>query len=65
VFCTHGSTTGKLNKDELLYLQTRGLNKEVAEKLMIQGFVTDLFSRMQKLGIKDEIKNYINEFNWQ
>lgn len=58
VFCTHGSTTGKLNKDELLYVQTRGLDTEKAEKLMIQGFVNDLFLRMEKLGVKDEVEEY-------
>lgn len=42
VFCTHGSTTGKLNPDDLYYLQTRGLNQIQAKKLMIDGFIKEI-----------------------
>lgn len=42
VFCTHGSTTGYLNQEELYYLQTRGLTKKQAEKLIIDGFLSEI-----------------------
>jgi len=42
VFCTHGATTGRLNPDELYYLETRGLEKKKAEKLLIDGFINQL-----------------------
>jgi len=39
VFCTHGSTTGKINEDQLYYLISRGIRKEDAKRLIIQGFL--------------------------
>lgn len=48
VFCTHGSTTGKLNKDVLWYAQSRGLTKESAQYLLVQGFIDDIIFAVQK-----------------
>lgn len=39
VEATHEATTGKLNEDQLFYLQSRGLNRPAAEALLIHGFV--------------------------
>ena len=50
VRCTHGSTTGKLSEDMLYYLQTRGIDYNKAEKLLIEGFVGDVFDRMKHVG---------------
>lgn len=38
VRCTHGSTTGKLNDDQLWYLQSRGLSTLRACQLLVAGF---------------------------
>jgi Fe-S cluster assembly protein SufD len=48
VFCTHGSTTGTLNPEHLLYLQTRGIAKEPGVELLKQGFICDLLDRLPK-----------------
>lgn len=42
VFCTHGSTTGKISEDQLYYLTSRGINKEEAKNLIVQGFLEDV-----------------------
>ncbi len=42
VFCTHGSTTGKISEDQLYYLTARGINKEEAKNLIIQGFLEEV-----------------------
>lgn len=42
VFCTHGSTTGRLNQEQIFYLQSRGLIKKQAEKLLVDGFINDV-----------------------
>lgn len=51
VFCTHGSTTGPLSKDQLLYLQIRGISKRSAEQLLIEGFTNQVYDRVKQLGI--------------
>lgn len=38
VRCTHGSTTGKINEDQLWYLASRGLSIPEAKQLLVEGF---------------------------
>jgi Fe-S cluster assembly protein SufD len=52
VFCTHGSTSGPLSKDQLYYLQTKGLSLEEAKKLSVGGFKQQLIDKLASLGIE-------------
>ena len=47
VFCTHGSTTGKMNDEALFYLKSRGLNQKVAEKLYVSGFIQEIIDKIK------------------
>ncbi|MCY9845186.1 Fe-S cluster assembly protein SufD [Vibrio caribbeanicus] len=42
VKCSHGTTTGALNKEQVFYLQTRGLAKEQAEQLITLAFAAEV-----------------------
>lgn len=55
VFCTHGSTTGKLNEEELYYLQARGIDKKRAQKVLIDGFISE---------VGEKIREKIPEFSY-
>lgn len=57
VYCTHGSTTGKLSKQELFYIQTRGVDIKKSENIMINGFIENMFSKISESGIQ-EIEPY-------
>lgn len=48
VFCTHGSTTGKLNKEQIFYAQSRGLTTKQAEQLLVDGFINELYLKVQE-----------------
>lgn len=52
VFCTHGSTTGKLNQNQIYYLQTRTLDKKSAEKLLVGGFIQEIPDKIKQYGFK-------------
>lgn len=58
VFCTHGSTTGKLNKDDQYYLQTRGINKKNVQKLLVEGFVNEVFDK-----VKEKVPEFVYNLN--
>jgi len=67
VRCTHGSTTGRLDRDQLYYLQSRGISPQNAKRALIDGFVEDIFLRLQKIdsqlpisNIKAKCLNYLN-----
>jgi len=45
VFCTHGSTTGRLNKEQIFYAKSRGLDEKQAEELLVEGFINEIKSK--------------------
>ncbi|OGK22973.1 hypothetical protein A2954_03865 [Candidatus Roizmanbacteria bacterium RIFCSPLOWO2_01_FULL_37_12] len=52
VFCTHGSTTGKLNENQIYYLKTRKLDQKTAENLLIDGFIQEIPNKITQHGFK-------------
>lgn len=46
VFCTHGSTTGKLNEEQLFYLKSRGISQEIAQKALVDGFIQEILEKI-------------------
>jgi Fe-S cluster assembly protein SufD len=58
VFCTHGSTTGKLNKDQLYYAESRGISKEDAIIMMKEGFINELYFKIANKVPQFELPNY-------
>ncbi len=57
VACSHGSTTGQLDKEALFYLQARGIAYETARRLLLYAFVGDL---LEEITIP-ELKEYVNK----
>jgi len=51
VYCTHGSTSGPLSEEQLTYLHMRGLKKNEARKIAIEGFKQQVYDRLSSLGI--------------
>lgn len=42
VSCSHAVTIGKLNKDSLYFLNTRGIENSESEKLLVKGFIKEV-----------------------
>lgn len=47
VKASHAATVGKIDPEELFYLQSRGLTKKEAEKLIVDGFLSEVVSRIE------------------
>jgi Fe-S cluster assembly protein SufD len=46
VKCSHASTVGPVDDDQLYYLATRGIPPDEAERLIVLGFFHDVFDRL-------------------
>src|SRR5713101_2341035 len=46
VKCSHASTVGPIDEDQLYYLASRGVPPEEAERLIVLGFFDDVFDRL-------------------
>lgn len=55
VKCSHGVTIGNIDKNHMFYLQSRGINKEAAEKLIINGFLQSPLHRSKTGVFNDQI----------
>ncbi len=53
VFCTHGSTSGPLSQEQLQYMQMKGVARNDAIHLSIEGFKQQVYDRLSSLGIKE------------
>lgn len=55
VTANHGVSIGSINKDEIFYLLTKGINRITAEKLIEEGFLKTIMDE----DIKERIKNIL------
>lgn len=60
VRCTHGSTVGKIDQEQLFYLLSRGIPYLEAEQLILQGFFDEIFSRFPVPDLGEALWNNIN-----
>src|SRR5437868_5712435 len=56
VRCTHGATSGQIDKDELFYLRTRGIPVSVAQRLIVSGFLNEVIQRLDHEAIADHLR---------
>jgi Fe-S cluster assembly protein SufD len=59
VRCTHGATVGKVDTDQLFYLMSRGLQKDLATRIIVEGFFEDVLQREPVGSIRDELRDLI------
>ncbi len=55
---SHGATTGSINKEQLLYLQSRGVNKELAKQILSKAFENEIYDNIKDEKIKDFVANF-------
>lgn len=64
VICHHGSTTSRINREHLLYAQTRGLTEASATQMLADGFIQNFFDALEKQGVPlDEISRLCKTFS--
>ncbi|HTT93086.1 MAG TPA: Fe-S cluster assembly protein SufD [Solirubrobacterales bacterium] len=55
VRCTHAAAIAQVDKDQLFYLTSRGLDQAAAKSLVIEGFLEALVERLAEGPVRDEI----------
>jgi len=58
VKCSHGSTIGQIDKEQLFYLMSRGLNKKEANKMIVNGFFQPLIDKVDE-NLQKSIMNMV------
>ena len=55
---SHGATTGSLNKEQLLYLQARGIPLNKAYEMLLKAFENEVYDNIKDLKIKEFITKF-------
>ncbi len=61
---SHGSTTGQLDEAQLFYLQSRGIAKEEAKKMLILAFANELIDILEDEALKERIHSSFERAYW-
>jgi Fe-S cluster assembly protein SufD len=56
VKASHGATTGRIDKDQIYYLMTRGLSEEEAQEMVIDGFFESLLVRIKDDKVRSKVR---------
>lgn len=60
VRCTHGATVGPIDEEQVYYLQTRGLGRRDAERLIVEGFFGPALDRIQEDSLRHRLWDYVD-----
>jgi Fe-S cluster assembly protein SufD len=55
VRCTHAAAIAQVDRDQLFYLTSRGLDPAAAKQLIIEGFLESLVERLAEGEVRDEV----------
>lgn len=61
VKCSHGATTGQLDREELFYFLQRGIPKRVAQQLMVFGFFEEVIEQFENDELEENLRGLIRE----
>ena len=56
VKCSHGSTVSKLDDEQIYYFNSRGIDTEIAQKILKKAFIVEIIESIQD----DQLKEYSN-----
>lgn len=59
VKCAHGATVGQLDSEEIFYLESRGLSKESARKLLTYAFAADIIHRIPVASLQQQLEKIV------
>jgi Fe-S cluster assembly protein SufD len=55
VRCTHGATVGRVDREDLFYLMSRGMTRPEAERLIVRGFFQDVLDRIELEPVREAV----------
>lgn len=61
VKCSHGTTVGQLDEQQLFYLRSRGINKAEAKKILCKGFASEVIEEIEEPILRKQVENKLTE----
>jgi len=61
VQCKHGATVGKIDPEQLFYMESRGIDPTEGKQLLIEGFLDPIIQKYPLEKLRKKIKRIIHE----
>ncbi|MEM5797572.1 MAG: Fe-S cluster assembly protein SufD [Candidatus Aenigmatarchaeota archaeon] len=61
VRATHGSSVGQLEEEKLFYLMSRGLDRKLAENIIVEGFLETVLNKFTSDEVREKFRAITNE----
>lgn len=61
VKCSHGASTGQLNREALFYMRTRGIPEAEARTMLMQAFMVDVINTVAVEGVRDRLRHLVEK----
>jgi Fe-S cluster assembly protein SufD len=61
VRCTHGATAGKVDEEMIFYLRSRGIRREEAIRLIVEGFFASVYDRITLEPVQETLRRAVAE----
>ena len=61
VRCSHGVTAGHIDDDMRFYLESRGVRRDDADRLIVRGFMQDALDRTPHPGVRELVARLLDE----
>jgi Fe-S cluster assembly protein SufD len=56
VRCTHGATAGRVDEDMIFYAQSRGVPRDTAIRLIVEGFFANVYDRISLEPVRETLR---------
>ena len=54
--CSHGATVGPVDEEQTFYLQSRGIPHDEAERMLVEGFFSEVLERVPSEGLQRRVR---------
>ncbi|MFA9564398.1 MAG: SufD family Fe-S cluster assembly protein, partial [Acidimicrobiales bacterium] len=61
VKCSHASSVGPIDEDQSFYLASRGVPSDVAERLIVTGFMDEILRRLRDDALATELRSAVSD----
>jgi Fe-S cluster assembly protein SufD len=57
--CSHGATVGPVDPEQIFYLQARGIPAEEAERMLVEGFYSEVLERVPSEQLRERVRRVL------
>ena len=59
VRCTHGATSSRIDAEQEFYLQSRGIDRALADEILVFGFFEEVLNRLENEEVHEALRGLI------